>query len=132
MRNNSCGSFDDDLREALEAAQIGFAHNEILDPSKVEAGKLTLEIAPFNLEDVLVECESTISSAIEQKGLEFHLDVSLGVWPFLIGDAERLQQILLSLIGNAIKFTAAGRIDLRIRALDAPDRPVAEASRNPA
>lgn len=106
--------------------------NGILDLSKVEAGKLTLESVPFNLEDVLVECESTISAAIERSGLEFHLDVGRGVWPFLIGDAERLEQILLNLIGNAIKFTADGRIDVRVRALAAPGQTAAGASPNTA
>jgi PAS domain S-box-containing protein len=88
--------------------------NGILDLSKVEAGKLTLDAAPFDLNTVLVESSATMSSAIEQKGLLFELSVDPGAWRYWIGDAERLQQILLNLIGNSIKFTARGSIEVKV------------------
>jgi len=88
--------------------------NGILDLSKVEAGKLTLELIPFDLTEVLQECMVTIGSALEAKGLEFGLMVDPGVWRYWIGDAERLHQILLNLIGNAVKFTDRGRIDVAV------------------
>jgi PAS domain S-box-containing protein len=86
--------------------------NGILDLSKVEAGKLSLEMVPFDLTVVLQECAGTISAAMEAKGLEFGLTIAPDAWRYWIGDAERLHQILLNLIGNAVKFTARGRIDV--------------------
>jgi PAS domain S-box-containing protein len=89
--------------------------NGILDLSKVEAGKLTLDAAPFNLNEVLTESAATMATAIEQKGLQFEMSIDQDVWPFWIGDAERLQQVLLNLIGNSIKFTERGKIDVKVR-----------------
>lgn len=88
--------------------------NGILDLSKVEAGKLTLESAPFDINEVLAECAATTASAMEQKGLQFESFIDPGVWRYWTGDAERLQQVLLNLIGNSVKFTAQGKIDVRI------------------
>jgi PAS domain S-box-containing protein len=90
--------------------------NGILDLSKVEAGKLTLTAVPFDLNAVLAECTATIASAVEQHGLEFGISIDAEVWPYWIGDAERLQQVLLNLIGNSVKFTARGKIEVRVRA----------------
>ena len=88
--------------------------NGILDLSKVEAGKLTLESAPFDLTEVLTECGATMASAMEQKGLLFELTVGPEVWRYWLGDPERLQQILLNLIGNSVKFTAAGSVAVKV------------------
>ncbi|HXP89146.1 MAG TPA: PAS domain S-box protein [Bryobacteraceae bacterium] len=90
--------------------------NGILDLSKVEAGKLTLEAVPFGLHAVLAECTATIASAIEARGLQFRMSIDPDVGRYWIGDAERLQQVLLNLIGNAVKFTARGKIEVRVRA----------------
>jgi PAS domain S-box-containing protein len=89
--------------------------NGILDLSKVEAGKLTLEAVPFDLHEVVEECAATTASAMEQKGLQFEWSIAADVWPYWIGDAERLQQVLMNLIGNSIKFTAHGKIGVRVR-----------------
>jgi PAS domain S-box-containing protein len=89
--------------------------NGILDLSKVEAGKLTLQASPFDLDEVLKECAATMSSAIEQKRLHCEMSIDPGVPRYWIGDAERLQQVLLNLIGNAIKFTARGEIKVIVR-----------------
>ena len=90
--------------------------NGILDLSKVEAGKLTLEAQPFDLYEAVEECAATTSSAIEQKGLEFALSIDSDVARYWIGDVERLQQVLLNLIGNAVKFTTRGKIEVHVRA----------------
>lgn len=92
--------------------------NTILDLSKVEAGKLSLEVAPFSLSEVLDETVATLSAAVEQKGLRLFLKVAPGMWPYRLGDSERLQQVLLNLVGNSIKFTAAGSICLRVQPRD--------------
>jgi PAS domain S-box-containing protein len=89
--------------------------NGILDLSKVEAGMLSLEAAPFDLIEVLEECAATTSSAMERKGLEFEMSIDPEVWRFWTGDVERVQQVLLNLIGNSIKFTAHGKIEVRVR-----------------
>ena len=89
--------------------------NGILDLSKVEAGKLTLEAVPFDLHAVLAEGAATMAAAIERNGLFLGISIDPDVGRYWIGDAERLQQVLLNLIGNSIKFTARGKIEVRVR-----------------
>jgi PAS domain S-box-containing protein len=89
--------------------------NGILDLSKVEAGMLTLQAVPFDLSEVLNDCSASISPAIERKGVQFEIAIDPDVWLYRIGDPERLHQVLLNLIGNSVKFTARGRIDVRVR-----------------
>jgi CheY-like chemotaxis protein/HPt (histidine-containing phosphotransfer) domain-containing protein len=89
--------------------------NTILDLSKVEAGQLALETAPFDLNEVLEESVATMADAVERKGVRLSLNAARGIWPYRVGDAERLHQVLLNLLGNAIKFTAEGSIDLSVR-----------------
>jgi signal transduction histidine kinase/DNA-binding NarL/FixJ family response regulator len=89
--------------------------NGILDLSKVEAGNLSFAEVPFDLTEVLKECAATISSTIERGGLQLETFIDLHIWRYWIGDAERLQQVLLNLIANAVKFTAQGRIALIVR-----------------
>ena len=88
--------------------------NGILDLSKVEAGMLTLAAVPFDLGEVIRECSASMSPAVERKGLEFAISIAPDVWPYWIGDAERVQQVLLNLIGNSVKFTARGKIEVRV------------------
>jgi PAS domain S-box-containing protein len=89
--------------------------NGILDLSKVEVGMLTLEAFPFDLNEIINECGATMSSAIDAKGLQFEISIDSDVWPYWIGGAERVEQVLLNLIGNAVKFTAMGKIEVRVR-----------------
>ncbi len=86
--------------------------NDILDISKIEAGKLELEQADFFLGTVFDQVQSLISDAASAKGLAVEVDVG-GVPPWLKGDATRLRQALLNYAGNAIKFTERGTIHLR-------------------
>lgn len=90
--------------------------NGILDLSKVEAGELSFDAVPFDLNEVLKECAATMGAAIERKGLRLEIFIDLSAGRYWLGDAERLQQVLLNLIGNSIKFTANGRIEVRVRA----------------
>jgi PAS domain S-box-containing protein len=89
--------------------------NGILDLSKVEAGMLTLQAVPFDLSEILNECSASISPSIERKGLQFEISIDPDVWLYWIGDPERVHQVLLNLIGNAVKFTARGKIGVRVR-----------------
>jgi signal transduction histidine kinase/DNA-binding response OmpR family regulator/HPt (histidine-containing phosphotransfer) domain-containing protein len=88
--------------------------NDILDFSKIEAGKMEFETADFLLEDVLENLADITSMKAQEKGLELLFDIDPAMPTALIGDGMRLGQVLLNLIGNAIKFTQQGEITLSI------------------
>ncbi len=92
--------------------------NDILDFSKIEAGMLDIESIPFDLSAVLSETLRTLMLRAESKGLELILDVSSKLPARVVGDPGRLRQILLNLVGNAIKFTAEGEIIVRAQVVD--------------
>jgi len=84
--------------------------NDILDFSKIEAGRLELESAPFNLPETLGDTMSTLALQAHEKGLELTLAIAPEVPDVLVGDSGRLCQVLVNLVGNAVKFTAQGEI----------------------
>ena len=86
--------------------------NDILDFSKVEAGKLELERAPFNVREVLGDTMKSLALRAHTKNLELAFHIASNVPENLLGDAGRLRQIVVNLVGNAIKFTDAGEIVL--------------------
>jgi PAS domain S-box-containing protein len=86
--------------------------NDILDFSKIEAGKLEVESIPFLLRESLQQTIKTCAIRAQQKGLHFAFNAPVEVPDTLIGDPGRLRQILLNLIGNAIKFTDRGQIQV--------------------
>lgn len=88
--------------------------NDLLDLSKIEAGALTLNPAEFDLRDCLMDATRPVVVAIHAKNIAFHVRVSDDVSPTLIGDNMRLRQVLINLLGNAVKFTEAGSIDVNI------------------
>ena len=89
--------------------------NDLLDISKVEAGKMTVEALPLDLEKVLDELATVIVTDIEAKGLELLFDIEPDLPRYLIGDPLRLHQVLLNLAGNARKFTEVGHIVIQVR-----------------
>lgn len=89
--------------------------NDILDFSKIEAGKLDLDQADLNLREALADTVKTLALRADQKGLELALHVLPDVPDTLFGDLGRLRQILVNLLGNAIKFTEAGEVLVRVR-----------------
>ncbi len=97
--------------------------NDILDISKIEAERLNLEQTRFRLGEVIENVMSLVSQKATEKGLTLHLDLTDGLSMLgVIGDPVRLEQILLNLAGNAIKFTQAGSVTMRCRiAEDSPD-----------
>jgi PAS domain S-box-containing protein len=90
--------------------------NDLLDFSKIEAGKLELDISEFSLRSALCDTLRALKLRARAKGLEFTCDVEPSVPDLLQGDSGRLRQILLNLVGNAVKFTDAGRVGLRVAA----------------
>ena len=88
--------------------------NDILDFSKLEAGRMHVENAPFDLDNVLDNLRNLFEQHAHDKSLEFRIEIDQGTPRDLVGDAMRLQQILSNLIGNAIKFTAHGGVGMHI------------------
>ncbi len=115
------------LDTELNDQQIGFAStirhsgdsllriiNDILDFSKIESGKLELEECPFNLRSCIEECLDLVVPKASEKRLELAYQIDLDVPVSLVGDVTRLRQILVNLLGNAIKFTHEGEIVIRV------------------
>jgi PAS domain S-box-containing protein len=88
--------------------------NDILDFSKIEAGRLTMERVNFSLNQVIEEVVAITSQAASSKGLEFILNIPTDIPTGLSGDPHRLHQILVNLVGNAVKFTPKGEIELQL------------------
>jgi signal transduction histidine kinase/DNA-binding response OmpR family regulator/HPt (histidine-containing phosphotransfer) domain-containing protein len=89
--------------------------NDVLDYSKVEAGKLALDLHPFSLDRLLRDLSVILSAYVGGKPVEVLFEVDPALPPWLLGDSLRLQQILLNLTGNAIKFTEQGEVVLSVR-----------------
>lgn len=88
--------------------------NEILDLSKVESGKLELESAPFDLLEMVRQLDGLFRPMARQKGLQLEMEVGRGIPSRLVGDVARLTQVLMNLVGNAMKFTSEGRVALLV------------------
>ncbi len=95
--------------------------NDILDFSKVEAGKMTLDPRPFRVDQMLRDLSVIVSANLGVKDVEVLFDVDPAVPKWLLGDDMRLQQVLINLAGNAIKFTSAGEVVLRLRVIAQTD-----------
>ena len=88
--------------------------NDILDFSKIEAGKLDLDPIPFNLRDAVAETIKTLAMRARQKNLELRFRIPGSLPDTVVGDVTRLRQILVNLIGNAIKFTSQGEVVVEV------------------
>jgi two-component system sensor histidine kinase/response regulator len=88
--------------------------NDILDFSKIEAGRLEIEHVDFSLEQVLETVTSFASQNVSAKGLELLLNIAEDIPMELVGDPHRLSQVLVNLVGNAVKFTKAGEVELQV------------------
>jgi signal transduction histidine kinase len=122
-------TLSDQQANQLDKIQLSGKHllsiiNDILDLSKIEAGKLTLETRNFSVAELIRAVLAVTGESIRAKGLSLHVAVS-DLPPFLIGDANRLGQILINYLGNAVKFTGQGSISIsaRIEAETADTRP---------
>ena len=92
--------------------------NDILDYSKVEAGKMTLDPRPFRVDRLMRDLSVILSANVGAKNIEVLFDVDPTLPKRLVGDDMRLQQVLINLGGNAIKFTSAGEVVLRLRVVE--------------
>ena len=90
---------------------------DILDLSRIEAGKLVLEARPFTLDEVRQTTLSLLSVAAREKGLSLEFEIGAGVPAILVGDQARLQQIIFNLAGNGIKFTQRGGVRIHVSPL---------------
>ena len=93
--------------------------NDLLDFSKIEAGRLELERAPFELRQMVRRCQALYVGQAQRKGLRLVVEVDPALPEWLSGDVVRLTQVLLNLVGNAVKFTSEGEVALRVTALPA-------------
>jgi CheY-like chemotaxis protein/signal transduction histidine kinase len=98
--------------------------NDILDLSKIEAGSLLVESIPFFLRNCIGDTMKTLALDAHRKGLELAYEISPEVPDNLLGDSVRLRQIVLNLVGNAIKFTERGEVVMRVVRLAAPGHEV--------
>ena len=94
--------------------------NDILDFSKIEAGRLTLEPLPLDFKRLSKETIELFSMKTDEKGLKILLNYSDDAARYVLGDAGRIRQILSNLLGNAVKFTDKGRIELIVEGLESP------------
>jgi signal transduction histidine kinase len=108
------------LRTVKSAAQnlLGII-NDLLDFSKIEAGKMALDPADFSLRAAVGDTLRALAARDQSNGLKLVCDVQPDVPDSLVGDAGRLRQVLLNLVGNAIKFTAQGEVAVRVQIAEA-------------
>jgi CheY-like chemotaxis protein/nitrogen-specific signal transduction histidine kinase len=113
-------SLNTEQREYLETVKLSADSlltviNDILDFSKIEAGKIDLEAADFNLRDTVETTLKTVAVRADEKGLELLCEVAPEVPEAVRGDSARLRQVLINLVGNAIKFTHQGEVAVKVQ-----------------
>ena len=89
--------------------------NDILDFSKIEAGKMTMEAAPFNLRTAIEDVVGLVAGRAKEKDVDLLIDYAPGLPEGVVGDVGRVRQVLTNLVGNAVKFTDAGHVVVRVR-----------------
>ena len=120
--DNIYGETSEKMREVLERLQANGKHllgliNDVLDLSKIEAGQLTLDLADYSLKDVVHTVFTAVESLATGKKLALTTDIAPGL-PLGHGDERRLAQVLLNLVGNAIKFTDKGEVAIKTTVAD--------------
>lgn len=113
---------DEEQREYLtlvksSAASLLGIINDILDFSKIEAGRLDVEVIEFSLEDLLRDTMKSLAHRAHQKNLELLLHIAPDVPERLMGDPGRIRQVLVNLVGNAVKFTERGEVEVSVKLL---------------
>lgn len=93
--------------------------NDFLDFSRIEAGAVHVEKAPFRIREIVDDAAATFRDAAARKGILLGVDIDPQAPEWQIGDSLRIQQVLVNLLSNALKFTTAGRVDVRVKVLEA-------------
>ncbi|MEK7344730.1 MAG: ATP-binding protein [Pseudomonadota bacterium] len=119
---------DDEVRSKIEVIQKSGEHlltiiNDLLDHSQMQAGRLQVEQAPFNLHETLLSSFQLLKRRAATKPLQYTLHMTPDLPQWIVGDSHRLTQILVNLLGNAIKFTTQGEIELHCSLLPAQEDP---------
>jgi len=122
LLDGTYGELTDPLREPLEDIRTNGRHllrliNEVLDLSKIEAGRMELAISDYAAADVVSVVHASLRGLAEEKGLDFAIAVEEDL-PLVAGDSKRITQCLMNLVGNAVKFTAAGRVTMAVARRD--------------
>ena len=110
---------DAEQRSQLEATRASARHllaliSDILDVSKIEAGKLTLESVPFDVRELVAQVASMVQPLVGEKPLRVETRVADEVPACVVGDPTRVRQVVINLVGNAIKFTERGRVSVEV------------------
>ncbi len=105
----------------LSAGTLLNVINDVLDFSKIEAGKIDIEIADFDLRECIETTLKTLAHLAEQKGLELLCDIAHEAPLMVRGDSTRLSQMILNLVGNAIKFTIEGQVGVKVETEPQPN-----------
>nr|WP_305792621.1 ATP-binding protein [Aquabacterium sp. A08] len=95
--------------------------NDILDYSKIESGRMELELRPLSVAAVLKACTDLLGPRAADKGVALQIEVDPALPPWVLGDSTRLRQVLINLLSNAIKFTPAGTVRVQVRVLEGAD-----------
>jgi signal transduction histidine kinase len=125
MKHNKGVAIKADVGDGLERILRNGRHlliliDEVLDLSKIEAGRLTLHLDHFELPEVIEETFAGLESLSIEKNLEYRLKID-GDFPFVFSDAARIRQIVLNLLSNAIKFTEKGAVEAELKRSDEND-----------
>lgn len=115
-----CTDLDDIQRDYLNTVKQSAESllellNDVLDLSKIESGRLEIDEVPFDIFSVVKDTLKPLAFVAKQKNLQLGVSISSDVPQYIIGDALRLRQILINLVGNAIKFTIAGHVEVNVQ-----------------
>ena len=110
---------DSEQKDYAETIRISGEHllaivNDILDFTSIDAGTLAIHVAPLVVADLVKTAEDIVRNSAAEKGLELRCELAAGVPEQIAGDEQRIRQILVNLLGNAVKFTASGSVVLRV------------------
>jgi len=117
------GSVSDEQKDILgnilqSADGLVVLVNDLLDVAQIEAGKLTITYHPFEPRELIGRMESTMTVLADRKGLELHTEIDPNLPQTLFGDGDRIHQVLINLVSNAIKFTAEGHVQVKLHLLN--------------